>query len=80
MWDYVDGRGLWKKYKNTVTGEESIELHEPKVVKQWCPEHEFGDKIPPNRIIECKKCGQEVLFVVGYHELKNGKLTVRAKN
>jgi uncharacterized protein (UPF0248 family) len=77
MWEYVDGKGLWKRYRNQETGEESIELHEPKVVKTWCPVHQFDDDIPRNRILTCNKCGQEVLYIAGYHELRDGKLIVR---
>jgi hypothetical protein len=79
VWEYVDGQGIWQKWKNSVTGEESIELHTPKVVQQWCGHHEFDNSIPKDRILTCKKCGQEVLFIVGYHELKDGRLVVRKR-
>lgn len=77
MWDYVDGDGLWKRYRNTVTGEQSIKEHELKIAKTWCATHRFSSDIPRNRIISCLDCGQEIRFVVGYHDLVDGKLVLR---
>lgn len=79
MWEYVDGSGIWQRWKNDTTGEESIKEHEVKVVKTWCADkqHIYDNSIPANRIITCKKCGQEAKFIVGIHELDNGKLITR---
>jgi len=79
MWEHIDGDGLWKRLKNSETGEESIKVHSPRVVFT-CTEHEFSNDIPPSRKISCIKCGQEITFVVGHHELKNGKLHIHPKN
>jgi hypothetical protein len=76
-WDYVDGSGIWKRYKNSVTGEDSIKEHEPRVVKQWCLSHTIAGDIPATRLVRCADCGQEIKYVVGYHQLTNGKLSVR---
>jgi hypothetical protein len=78
-WDYVDGSGLWQRYKNSQTGEESIKEHKPRVVKQWCGQHEYSGDIPRNRIIECIHCGQETTFIVGLHEFIDGKLILRKR-
>lgn len=81
MYDYVEGSGLWRKYVDKETGDSSIKEHKLKLVKSWCPsgKHVYDETIPPNRQIECKACGQETTFIVGYHELVNGHLRERQK-
>lgn len=75
MWEYKDGAGIWTKYVNEETGEESVKEHRLKVVKTWCADHRFeGEQIPTNRMLTCADCGQEVLFVVGRDELVDGRI------
>lgn len=79
MWEYVDGSGIWQRWRDKTTGEESIKEHQARVVKTWCADsqHIYNETIPTNRIITCKKCGQENKFIVGIHDFKNGKLITR---
>ena len=71
---------LWKDEINPETGEHSLHIHELKPVKQWCAfeQHLFQPDIPQNRKIHCMVCGQEVTFVVGYHQLIDGHLVVKS--
>lgn len=72
-------QGMWEDVVNPRTGEHSLKTHELKVVKEWCPEsdHVFVDHIPRNRVITCKRCGVERNFIVGKHQIKNGRLSIR---
>lgn len=79
MWEYKSGSGRWKNYVNPETGEQSIKEHAPRLVKTWCSEHRFDNKIPANRVIECLDCGQEVTFVVGRHILKDGRIKLNKR-
>lgn len=78
MWsDSNKGDGIWKERINQETGESSIKEHTLKVVKVWClpKDHVFSDPIGGDREIVCKLCGYTAKFILGHHELKNGKLT-----
>jgi len=72
-------QGMWEDVVNPRTGEHSLKIHTLKLVKEWCAfsDHEFDSFIPKDRKITCNKCGQEITFVVGYHELKDGHLSIR---
>lgn len=72
---HAGGTGLWQNWVNTKTKEQSLKLHTPKVVKQWCSEddHYFEAKNPQKRIAICKHCKMERPFVVGLHKLVEGK-------
>lgn len=74
--EYRGGSGIWTNWKNKKTGEESVQIHNPKVVKQWCKsdEHDFKLVDPANRVIECTKCGYEQTFILGMQQFKNGRL------
>lgn len=77
MWTYVDGTGLWQKYKNEETGEESLKEHTLKNVYTGCAKHRINPEIPRDRQVVCLDCGQQFTFVVGYHLLKDGYLHTR---
>lgn len=79
MWEYKSGSGRWANYVNSQTGEESIKKHTPLLVKEWCAIHRYTPDIPKNRIKECLVCGQETTFIVGIHEIVDGKIINRAK-
>lgn len=76
---HLGGTGLWQNWKNTKTGEQSLRLHTPKVVKQWCAEedHYFEQKHPQKRIAICKHCKMERPFVLGRDRLVDGKFLKR---
>lgn len=82
MWEHKGGLGLWQQWVNSDTGEKSLHEHTPKLVKEWCADHTFlaNAEIPKNRLISCIVCGQEVRFVVGFHELVDGKIRLRKKS
>jgi len=66
-WDKKGGEGRWTEYINEDTGESSLKIHELKIVKTWCPagEHHFLIVDSNKRLAKCRKCGQELTFVVG---------------
>jgi len=79
MWKYKGGKGIWKQYENTETGEKSIKEHELKKVKQWCSakDHNFVIKDIKKRLAECSICGQEMRFIVGKHKIENNKVILQ---
>lgn len=81
MWEYKGGKGIWKRYVNDETGEDSYAEHQPRLVKSWCGEdgHYFVFSAENPRIVVCKECALERNYVVGFHQLKDGKLLPRKK-
>jgi hypothetical protein len=77
-WTKKGGKGLWSEYVNEQTGETSIEEHQPKVIKTWCPngKHDFRVVDMNKRLAVCSKCDQEINFIIGKHEVKDGKVTI----
>lgn len=76
MWKTKEGTehdGRWKEEVNTVTGESSIKLHQPKVVATFCNPQEHNFKLD-GRISTCMVCGQQRNFIPGLHEIKGGQL------
>ena len=75
-WKYKSGKGIWKQYKNTKTGELSIKEHKLKTVKKWCErgKHCFFIEDMKKRLAVCSKCGQELTFIVGKHKIKDNKI------
>lgn len=57
-----------------VNGKHSLQEHELKVVKQWCPTMHHTFEFIGDRTLRCKKCGQEVYWNVGKFDLVDGKL------
>ncbi len=78
-WNHVKGEGLWKEYENEETGEKSLKTHEVKPVKQWChiKEHDFYIVDMSKRLAECKKCGQEINFIVGHHKIDGDRVFLK---
>lgn len=72
---------LWTETINE-RGESSLRTHKPRVVGQYCrfQDHEVDNEFPNSRVAVCKKCGKEISLILGFHEIKNGKiLTVELK-
>lgn len=57
-------------------GRSSLSNHTVRVVQTWCKasEHYF-DQSDDVRLATCRKCGYSVPFVIGYHQIKEGKLS-----
>lgn len=67
---------LWKEEVNPHTGKSSLQNHTVRVVQVWCkPKEHYFDQSDDIRLATCTKCGYSVPFVIGYHEIKDGKLT-----
>lgn len=63
-------------------GTSSLQTHKPKVIAQYCKfeDHIVDNEFPNSRIAKCKKCGKEIPLILGFHEIKDGKiLTVALK-
>ncbi len=70
-WKKVSGEGLWQDHVNEDTGDRSLQIHELKVVAQFCPpgKHTLILKDAAKRLAECTTCAQEVTFVVGLQKV-----------
>lgn len=69
------GSPLWRETINPVTGESSLKTHEAKLIWTGCIPGECIVKKTDNpRDVVCEKCGQHYNFIIGFHEIKNGKL------
>ena len=75
--EYHGGEGIWQNWENKTTGEKSLKLHKPKVVKKWCAENNHYWEIVKNGVARCKKCGMERGFVLGLHKIQDGKFVPR---
>lgn len=77
-WEHKSGDGRWKNHVNTETGEQSVKEHKLKVVQTWCAkdQHDYRITDVKKRIAECSKCKQEVIFVVGKHEIIDDKVLI----
>lgn len=66
---------LWQEVIKS-DGTSSIKDHKLKTVAQWCrfEDHEVDDEFPNSRIAVCKKCGKHIPLVLGFHEIKNGRV------
>jgi len=66
---------LWTETINE-RGESSLQTHKPKVVAQFCrfQDHEVDNNFPNSRVVVCKKCGKEIPLILGFHEIRNGKI------
>lgn len=80
MLKFKGGEGIWKRYVDEESGRDSYAEHIPKVVKQWCPEDGcYFIKTEDPRIVVCKRCGLERNFIIGFHQIKDGKLLISKK-
>lgn len=70
QYEHIGGSGIWTNLKNKRTGEESVKLHEPKVVWRSCRHDEHDYKITGNRELTCTKCKHIREFRVGIDDLK----------
>lgn len=70
---------LWKETIDPVTGQSSIQIHELKQVFVGCKdgEHYFEFVGGSKREAKCKNCPIMAPFILGYHTIKNGKITIR---
>jgi hypothetical protein len=72
---------LWTETINE-KGESSLQSHTPKLVAKYCAfqDHVVDNDFPNSRVAVCKKCGKEIPLILGYHEIKDGKiLTIELK-
>lgn len=72
---------LWQA-QTKKDGQSSIQEHTLKTVSRHCTfaDHVVDNEFPTSRIAVCKKCGKEIPLILGFHEIKNGKiLTVALK-
>lgn len=63
-------------------GTSSLQTHKLRVIGKYCKfeDHEVENEFPNSRIVNCKKCGKQIQLVLGFHEIKDGKiLTVALK-
>jgi len=63
-------------------GESSLKTHTPRVVSTHCAfqDHRVANEFPNSRIAVCTICGKEIPLILGFHEIKDGKiLTVELK-
>jgi len=67
---------LWTETKDPITGRSSLSEHKVRLVQTWCRASEhFFDQSEDVRLATCTKCGYSVPFVIGFHQIKDGKLT-----
>lgn len=68
--------GIWEKYKDPLTGKDSIENHTLKTLNVWCApkDHVFEYVEGGAREIKCTICDYESTFILGRHKLSKGKL------
>lgn len=67
---------LFKEEIDPRTGRSSLQNHTVRVVQTWCkPSDHYFDQSEDVRLATCTKCGYSVPFVIGLHQIKDGKLT-----
>ncbi len=67
---------LWEETKDPVSGKSSLSEHTPRVIATYCKEDDHYFEVDFKlREATCRKCGIKSKFIVGRHELKDGKLT-----
>lgn len=72
---------LWQP-QTKQNGESSLQEHRLRTVSKHCAfaDHVVDNEFPSSRVAVCKKCGKEIPLILGFHEIKNGKiLTVALK-
>lgn len=76
MWKTKEGTesdGRWKEEVNEDTGESSIKIHSPKLVKLYCNPNSCIFELN-GRLATCMTCGKEVDFIPGIHMMIGGKI------
>ncbi len=67
---------LWTETIDPESGRSSLQNHTVRLVQTWCkPVDHFFDQSEDVRLASCTKCGYSVPFVIGYHQIKDGKLS-----
>lgn len=74
MWKFKGGSGIWKEYVNSETNESSIKEIKTKVIKRFCKNHHFEISSANKREITCTECGLVSNYILGFHEIIDGKL------
>lgn len=71
----MDNSEFWQETTDE-HGISSIQVHEPKLVRQGClpEEHQYAYDGNPQREVICTKCNNIQYIVIGLHTIQNGKI------
>jgi hypothetical protein len=72
-------KNLWQETIDPITGKSSLQTHEVKTLKVGCKENEHNFVFSGGSLREavCSKCQLISSFILGYHDIKDGKIVVR---